>query len=153
MHWRLNKHFCLITIRCDIQSFFKRHTFRLTMIRISRRVQDKAHGIGPCNPGEKNRNNMEIRIPKFTWGRGVFQCLLNRGEGGGVDKEKKIKIKVTMLWFVLLNNCRGSVFRCVFFLIKEECMAPLQKHRIKKNLVDGCDWLCICTMHFLTHSS
>lgn len=151
MHWRLNKHFCLITIRCDIQSFFKRHTFRLTMIRISRRVQDKAHGIGKCNPGEKKRNNMEIRIPKFTWGRGVFQCLLNRGERGGVDKEKKNK--VTMLWFVFLNNCRGSVFRCVFFLIKEESMAPLQKHRIKKNHVDCCDWLCICPMHFLTHRS
>ena len=91
MHWRLNKHFCLITIRCDIQSFFKRHTFRLTMIQISRRVQDKAHGIGPFNPGEKKRNNMEIRIPKFTWGSGVFQCLLNRGEGDGVGKEKKLK--------------------------------------------------------------
>ena len=34
---------------------------------------------------------MEIRILKFTWGSGVFQCLLNRGEGDGVGKEKKLK--------------------------------------------------------------
>ena len=34
---------------------------------------------------------MEIRIPKFTWGGEVFQCLLNRGGMGGVGKEKKKK--------------------------------------------------------------